>query len=1071
MGKGTPVSSPDDWRQCHRRFDGWAVSSAYGPAGHEDSVWFAGALDALASVAGPLPGVVVGDLNWKAGYSDIAEAPWAVADTPPTTAALTSPSRLVGLDCSAEVVDSAPLPAVPHHFGVVYDVDLPPPQPAQALRLKRSARYEWVRAPSRDEAALLAAAADEWGAPSPGSSSSRPSDWATEALARWHRRAEAAVKTAAALGVATVTRAAERAKGVSTETRPVAPSGPSRLEATIRERRLLRLHRLVVAAGRASPTGTASPLPPLVSRKWATACQDGLVQGFPPTLGEAAQALSRALVVEAKVAQERALKTWRSQFRNWGARTAAAAARTMREPAPAPVFSAEDMRREWEPWWVPDRSGPPLDWVAVAREWGVPEVPADPAWRPPSFEAFQRALQDSHGAAGLDGWEVAELQGLSEHCPDLIRELWAILAATVEGGAGPWPDERLRAFGALRVVGIPKRGSDDARPIAIGPVWMRAWGRCLIDALPPAPAEAFGERGAVASVADWAAAPGNAGAEVDLSRAYDSVDHGVAGAALCYQGTPPPVVAALEAVWRAPRYCSVAGDLADALNPTRGLPPGDPPSGRVLSVVLLPWHNAVRSVPRTRGWSYVDDRSLKAAAAVDRDRALAITAEVDRRLGFSENLGKRQVWSGTQSAEHLGVRAAVGDAAVWPQLPEPRDGWDPIRSQLRRLRTVPGGQRIRELAALMCVAPKHRWSAPFCAIPPPDLIALTLRSVVRTRCTWWCARRWYAERVSLHPIFGTACAVLKAARGVPASRLLSVALSEHAGVFGLRPVSTGPLPEGTWLLPAPGLDPRAAAAVAAAAADDSREARTRTPRSRPRPPRGAFDASSDRGQHALRECARAVLLRARGPPGPPRHDEDGIGEIDLAAQSAQPWAQFRRSLGRFDAILLSVWRGGAVCTPTRRRGPAAPGGACVCPFGCGHAQASARHFWAECPRFAGRRYELGRQLRVAPAWWGAQPRVTSKSGWITKAAGGSVRRRADLQVMACRLGIDIMQALAGLSRAGRAGGWAFGDAVSSPSASRDPPPRPSLPPPANGGVAGGDDDDDLPPPPSGGGGG
>ena len=293
----------------------------------------------------------------------------------------------------------------------------------------------------------------------------------------------------------------------------------------------------------------------------------------------------------------------------------------------------------------------------------------------------------------------------------------------------------------------------------------------------------------------------------------------------------------------------------------------------------------------------------------------------------------------------------------------------------------------------------------------------------------------------------------------------------------MRPVAAGTLPEGAWLLPAPGLDPRAAAAVAAAATDDSREARPRAPEGRSSPPKGAFDASSDRGQHALRECARAVLLRPRGPPGPARHDEEGIGEIDLAAQSSPPWAQYRRSLGRFDAILLSVWRGGAVSTPTRRRGPESPGGACVCPFGRGHTQASARHFWAECPRFAGRRLGLGKELRVAPSWWGAQPRVTSKSGWITKAAGGSVRRRAEMQVMACRLGVAIMQALASLCGAGRGGGWAFGDAVPSPGALRGPPPLPSLHPSAGGGAAGGgaaDDDaaaDDLPPPPGGGGGG
>eukprot|EP00959_Pyramimonas_sp_CCMP1952_P142079 2974169-Pyramimonas_sp.AAC.1 len=65
---------------------------------------------------------------------------------------------------------------------------------------------------------------------------------------------------------------------------------------------------------------------------------------------------------------------------------------------------------------------------------------------------------------------------------------------------------------------------------------MRAWGRASSTRfLPAPPAEAFGERGAVTSVADWAAAPSDAGTEVDLGRACDSVDHGVACAALRHQ--------------------------------------------------------------------------------------------------------------------------------------------------------------------------------------------------------------------------------------------------------------------------------------------------------------------------------------------------------------------------------------------------------------------------------------------------------------------------------------------------------------------------------------------------------
>jgi hypothetical protein len=119
----------------------------------------------------------------------------------------------------------------------------------------------------------------------------------------------------------------------------------------------------------------------------------------------------------------------------------------------------------------------------------------------------------------------------------------------------------------------------------------------------------------------------------------------------------------------------------------------------------------------------------------------------------------------------------------------------------------------------MCIAPKRRWSAPFCAIPPCDLIALTLRSVVRTRCTWRCARRWCAERVSLHIVFGTACALLKATGGAPrrgCCRWRSRSILACSGCSRLPP---GRSPASGCFRPR-GSTPGAAAAVAAAAAAD-----------------------------------------------------------------------------------------------------------------------------------------------------------------------------------------------------------------------------------------------------------
>ena len=114
-----------------------------------------------------------------------------------------------------------------------------------------------------------------------------------------------------------------------------------------------------------------------------------------------------------------------------------------------------------------------------------------------------------------------------------------------------------------RVVGIPKRGSDDSRPICIASVIARAWHSLVFAHLPPAVDGQFAEKGVVRGTAVWAAAVGNAGAEIDLAKAYDSVNLGAAAEALRYQGVPEEVVAMLQLAWTSPRICNVEGRVAE----------------------------------------------------------------------------------------------------------------------------------------------------------------------------------------------------------------------------------------------------------------------------------------------------------------------------------------------------------------------------------------------------------------------------------------------------------------------------------------------------------------------------
>ena len=69
-----------------------------------------------------------------------------------------------------------------------------------------------------------------------------------------------------------------------------------------------------------------------------------------------------------------------------------------------------------------------------------------------------------------------------------------------------------------------------------------------------------------------------------------------------------------------------------------------------------------------------------------------------------------------------------------------------------------------------------------------------------------------------------------------------------------------------------------------------------------------------------------------------------------------------------------------------------------------------RHLWQECPFFVGLREELQLSHSIPSAWWAAQPRVTSKSGWIVRQADPSLADRVRRQIAAAILGVRIVAA-------------------------------------------------------------
>ena len=407
-------------------------------------------------------------------------------------------------------------------------------------------------------------------------------------------------------------------------------------------------------------------------------------------------------------------------------------------------------------------------------------------------------------------------------------ELHTLLVRTTR--ASPFGvTKRVRdALLAWRIVGIPKRDPSESRPIAIASFFIRAWQKTIMDALPAAPEGQWGEIGvlpATATFLAWRDGEPAAGAELDLAKAYDSVLHGPAAEALRFDGTPPEIVAWLCLAWTADRLCHVGGELAEPIAPSSGILPGDPTSGRVLSVLLKPWHSLVQADGVFTG-AYADDRSIKAVAgscseaAALVDRALATTAAFDEAVGLCENAKKRQRWQGNQKVEHLGLTLPLGgDAAASTQgsgLPAPRDGWDSVLDAIKRLLFLPGGFAVRASVAATCIMPKFRWAAPLIAQPPVAIARAMRRILLRTNCTWWCQARFWAEHVHLHPNLAVAVQALKSAGGLARSAFMDDAIAMHASILDVEPCWNA---QGRLRVRAAAhVDPRTTAALASAAA-------------------------------------------------------------------------------------------------------------------------------------------------------------------------------------------------------------------------------------------------------------
>ena len=316
----------------------------------------------------------------------------------------------------------------------------------------------------------------------------------------------------------------------------------------------------------------------------------------------------------------------------------------------------------------------------------------------------QREEQDSTDGQRLSCVCYADLRFF------LIQELhhlWCETAAYLERAiTDPVLQKMLMHW---RVVGIPKKGPLQNRPISVASVLFRTWLTACEPALPcPSGAQYACRSGTsvVQACATWlrACEEGGCGMERDLSKCFDMVPQAVGEAALAFTQTPGKVRAVARAAWSAPRTCQVAGEIANKpIWPTRSIAQGDSSSPKSLCAVLSPWS--------TEGskFLFMDDRSIVAAeATLARDL-------VNGRLRLGDGSPGERLETSSLETSRRRTHLAVPDR---PDVEiKPAAGWAKCLKCLKKIRACPGGLLTRTVLTKSYAKPLWSWCAPVFSLP------------------------------------------------------------------------------------------------------------------------------------------------------------------------------------------------------------------------------------------------------------------------------------------------------------------------------------------------------------------
>ena len=544
LGRGLPMSS--DPSVCARQWPQCCVASVYGPAGQANVTWLAQSLLPFESL--DVPSFLIGDFNWRPCYDHVVPANWCSSEPVVTVVgSKRCPTRAVWPQkwvFSSKPETVLALPGIPHHCATFWSIPIHLMTSNQAIRrVRRCANFSPVRQPTNlDILGLEEFAQKCWDQPDPlENDSSEVSIWDSQ-LAVWHAVAEKTLHSAVSRGLCALTRPAERPKGSFPSTKPFVASSVSKAADTIPLRRCKRLHR---AAAEQLRRGHAGGLTPTQLRHWCAALSSRLVPHcitrLPCDQADAINLANSAIAALINEQNKQSKESWSQKFRSWQIDSIKATKPVLCPSAAPSPASADELLEAWSPQLIHsdpvDRSS---NWVRVASDVGL-QVASPGACDVP-FEPFCSALALSKGALGLDGWTTTEVRFLTVACPWLVRRLFTILCSLVSCAGNLTQADvtgdsysALQSFFTWRLAAVPKRDSEDSRPVAVGSVLLRAFHKVLLQFLPLVPDGQWGGRkgvGVVHATISWLSHPGTVGTELDLSKAFDLVHWDVAKTAL-----------------------------------------------------------------------------------------------------------------------------------------------------------------------------------------------------------------------------------------------------------------------------------------------------------------------------------------------------------------------------------------------------------------------------------------------------------------------------------------------------------------------------------------------------------